>query len=74
MAMSQIDARIFFWPLSMLPPFERQRKSPVSYATFSRAINLPSYHDMTLEDLNAVQSILSEIFKNSNDIKYHKAP
>jgi len=63
MAMSQIDARVFFWPLSMLPPFERQRKSPVSYATFSRAINLPSYHDMTLEDLNAVQSILSEIFK-----------
>jgi perosamine synthetase len=62
MAMSQIDARVFFWPLSMLPSFERQRKSPVSYATFSRAINLPSYHDMTLDDLNAVSSLLSETF------------
>ena len=41
-----IDGRVFFWPLSMLPVFESRPENHVSYALFSRAVNLPSYHDL----------------------------
>src|SRR5699024_3429341 len=37
-----IDGRVFFWPLSMLPMFEDQRGNCVSYSLYERAINLPS--------------------------------
>jgi len=42
-----IDGRVFFWPLSMLPMFEKQTENIVSYGLYGRAINLPSYHDLT---------------------------
>jgi perosamine synthetase len=41
-----IDGRVFFWPLSMLPMFEPRTDNVVSYSIYSRAINLPSYHDL----------------------------
>jgi perosamine synthetase len=61
MSAQDIDGRVFFWPLSMLPAFERQDRSPVSYGIFSRAINLPSYHEMTVQDLNTVSSLVRRI-------------
>ncbi len=45
-----IDARVFFWPLSSLPFFEKV-KNPNAYSISERAINLPSYHDMKEKDL-----------------------
>ena len=56
-----IDARVFFWPLSKLDIFS------VLYANIynknaceisNRAINLPSYHDMTEEDILYVSKIV----------------
>jgi perosamine synthetase len=41
-----IDGRVFFWPLSMLPMFREQPENTVSYGLYPRAINLPSYHDL----------------------------
>ena len=49
-----IDGRVFFWPLSMLKLFECNNHNPVSHDLYQRAINLPSYHDMTLEDQDRV--------------------
>jgi len=49
-----IDGRVFFWPLSMLPMFEPQPENVVSYEVYSRAFNLPSYHDMTNNDIGRV--------------------
>ncbi|MCK6509341.1 DegT/DnrJ/EryC1/StrS family aminotransferase [Myxococcota bacterium] len=49
-----IDGRVFFWPLSMLPMFEECRQNKVSYGLYSRAINLPSYHDLTEEQMSRV--------------------
>lgn len=46
-----IDARVFFWPLSMLGLFPRERENPVSYGLYPRALNLPSYHDIEEEDI-----------------------
>ena len=45
-----IDGRVFFWPLSMLPTFQDCPQNRVSYEIYGRAINLPSYHDITAED------------------------
>ena len=42
-----IDGRVFFWPLSMLPMFERLPENTVSYSLYGRAINLPSYYEIS---------------------------
>lgn len=49
-----IDGRVFFWPLSMLPMFKRCPQNKVSYSIYNRAINLPSYHDLSVDDVNRV--------------------
>lgn len=49
-----IDGRVFFWPLSMLPMFDSKPENVVSYRIFDRAINLPSYHDLTVNDIERV--------------------
>lgn len=55
---NNIDGRVFFWPLSMLPMFESVRTNVVSYSIFSRAINLPSYHDIDEASLERVASCI----------------
>ncbi len=42
-----IDARVFFHPLSSLPMFEDQEVNVNSWSIPLRAINLPSYHDIS---------------------------
>lgn len=53
-----IDGRVFFYPLSMMPMFKEHHKNIVSYDVFERAINLPSYHDMTDEDIRRVTDMV----------------
>jgi perosamine synthetase len=62
-AAENIDARVFFWPLSGLPPFRcssgRAAETNVNaYDLPGRAINLPSYHDMTDADIDRVAGVL----------------
>lgn len=49
-----IDGRVFFWPLSMLPMFEKKPENVVSYDLFVRAINLPTYHDLSEAQMDRV--------------------
>ena len=49
-----IDGRVFFWPLSMLPMFEKKPENAVSYGLYARAVNLPSYHDLTEAEMDRV--------------------
>jgi len=53
-----IDGRVFFWPLSMLPMFEAKPENTISYQIFHRAINLPSYHDIGLDDIRRITHII----------------
>ena len=53
-----IDARVFFWPLSMLPMFEDKPENEVSHSLYKRAINLPSYHDIREDDIDRVCEII----------------
>lgn len=57
-----IDARVFFWPLSSLPFFEKA-ESPNAYSVAERAINLPSYHDMKENDLLRVTDEFIDVLK-----------
>ena len=50
----EIDGRVFFWPLSMMPMFEAKPENVVSYGLYERAVNLPSYHDLTDEEIERV--------------------
>jgi perosamine synthetase len=42
-----IDGRVFFWPLSSLPCFEPRPGHVISHSLSVRAVNLPSYHDLS---------------------------
>ena len=56
-----IDGRVFFWPLSSLPSFKPHPAHAVSHSLSSRAINLPSYHDMTYEDQDRVIACVDKL-------------
>jgi len=53
-----IDARVFFYPLSSLAIFEGQSENLNSYDISSRAINLPSYYDLSEEEICRVAAII----------------
>ncbi len=55
---ANIDGRIFFHALSSLPMFSPHLENRNSYSIPSRAINLPSYHDMTEDDLERVVQVV----------------
>ena len=57
-AKENIDARVFFWPLSSLPMFKSVEKNIVARNISNRAINLPSYHDITMDELLRVVDII----------------
>ncbi len=57
-AAENVDARPFFWPLSGLPMFSSVKPNHQAYSIPSRAINLPSYHDMTNLEIERVCSVL----------------
>jgi perosamine synthetase len=57
-AAENIDARVFFWPLSSLPFFKSASGNINAYDLPERAINLPSYHDMTDDDISRVVDVM----------------
>ncbi len=60
-----IDARVFFHPLSSLPMFERCPQNTHAYDIAQRAINLPSYHDMTDADQERVVRTIRRLVQES---------
>lgn len=58
-----IDARVFFYPLSSLPMFERKTQNTHAFGIPNRAINLPSFHDMTIVEQDRVIDVILERLK-----------
>lgn len=56
-----VDARVFFWPLSGLPMFKVRKENKVAWDIPTRAINLPSYHDITEKELLFISKIIKKI-------------
>ncbi|MFZ4792270.1 MAG: DegT/DnrJ/EryC1/StrS family aminotransferase [Candidatus Competibacteraceae bacterium] len=53
-----IDARVFFHPLSSLPMFEDQPQNRLAWSIPGRAINLPSFHDMTMAEQDRIIDVI----------------
>lgn len=61
-----IDGRVFFWPLSSLPMFEAQPEHRVSYGIYARSCNLPSYHDLSEDDIEQVCAVVRQHLSGSS--------
>ena len=66
-AADNIDARVFFYPLSSLPMFGSHHGQKNASDIAQRAINLPSYHDMSNDEQERVTAILIQLL----DRHYH---
>jgi perosamine synthetase len=55
---NNIDTRPFFYPLSSLPMFEEKKSNEISYDIYNRGINLPSYHDITIEEVKLICELI----------------
>lgn len=62
----EIDGRVFFWPLSQLPMFEPQPQNRVAYGIYQRAVNLPSYHDIGVAELDRVVAVVRKTLQSAN--------
>jgi perosamine synthetase len=61
----EIDARVFFWPLSMLPMFEGSPKTNVSHGLYRRAMNLPTYHELSEIEMERVIALVHEFITST---------
>ncbi|CAB3920896.1 MULTISPECIES: DegT/DnrJ/EryC1/StrS family aminotransferase [Achromobacter] len=59
---ASIDARVFFSPLSALPMFVDRPDNKISWAIHKRAINLPSFHELSDADMDRVCQVVREYF------------
>jgi perosamine synthetase len=64
-AADNIDARVFFYPLSGLPMFDAMPGNRHAWEIPGRAINLPSYHDMTTADQDRVVAVVRRVLNDS---------
>ena len=62
-----IDARVFFHPLSSLSMFGDKQVNVNSWNIPTRAINLPSYHDISNRDIKRVVQEVDFITKKSTE-------
>ncbi|MCW7755398.1 DegT/DnrJ/EryC1/StrS family aminotransferase [Desulfobotulus sp. H1] len=59
-AAENIDARVFFWPLSDLDPFKGNAFNLNSRDIADRSINLPAYHDMVKASQDRVIAVIKK--------------
>ncbi len=60
-AAENIDARVFFYPLSGLPMFDATRVNRHAWDIPERAINLPSFHDMSWNEQDRVVAVIRQL-------------
>jgi len=53
-----IAVRPFFYPVSMFPMYENTTENQVSWSLYNRAINLPSYYDLSKNDIHYIIELL----------------
>lgn len=63
MISENIQVRPFFYPVSGFPMFQKVSKNNVSLALYERGINLPSYFEMTEQDVDYVSKALIAAIK-----------
>ncbi|MBY5759464.1 DegT/DnrJ/EryC1/StrS aminotransferase family protein [Rhizobium leguminosarum] len=66
---ADIDARVFFHPLSSLSMFEDRPQNVNAWSIPERAINLPSYHDMSEADIDRVADVLVAAVRGASRVR-----
>lgn len=61
LAAENVDARVFFWPLSGMEMFESVHSNTHAWSIPERAINLPSYHDMLPDQIGRVAAVVNDL-------------
>lgn len=61
-----IDARVFFHPLSSLSMFKDKPENINAWDIPTRAINLPSFHEITLSQQDCVLNVIFELLNREN--------
>ena len=56
-----VDSRPVFSPMSSLPMFSRKEENPVAYRIGTSAINIPSGHNLTQDQIDHVCDVLIQI-------------
>jgi perosamine synthetase len=64
-AAENIDARVFFHPLSSLSMFEDCPQNLMAWGISGRAINLPSFHEMTASQQDCVINVVVKILEKN---------
>ena len=67
-ATENVDGRVFFYPLSSLPMFESKAENFHSYDIPKRAINFPSYHNMTTNEQDIVVELVVNLYKKNGKL------
>ena len=62
-----IDARVFFYPLSSFDMFESVKKNRNAYAIPKRAVNLPSYHDLNVGMQERVIHVIKKLINGTDN-------
>jgi perosamine synthetase len=60
-AAENIDARVFFWPLSSLPMFKPLISNTNAWSIPQRSINLPSFHDISDDEQDRVVAVIRSV-------------
>jgi perosamine synthetase len=63
---ANIDARVFFWPLTSLGMFSAHTKNTWSYDLPERSINLPAYHEMSVSEQDRVIEVISKLMNSQS--------
>ena len=58
-----IDARVFFHPLSSLPIFGCQIRNNNASDIAKRAINLPSFHEISVDQIDRITAVIREAIR-----------
>jgi perosamine synthetase len=63
---ANIDARPVFAPLSTLPWMPKTAPGPKAQSFYGRAVNLPSFHDMTPSQMDRVADVVLEAVRGAS--------
>lgn len=59
-----VDSRPFFYPMSDMPYFHEQVDTPHTHQVYQRGINLPTYFDLTEDQVSFVCSIVKNLLND----------
>ena len=55
-----IDSRPFFYPLNVFPMYKSKEKFPVSTQLSLQGINIPSFPDLKMKEINYIVQVIKE--------------